>query len=458
MRIKLSIPIELKEIAVASEGTCLSNSNKLIEYITTDSREVQTGDLFIAIKGERYDASNYLDQVKKQGGLILSSHKTLSDVYVNESICALLKLASYYTKKLPCLIYKIGITGSVGKTTTKEFLKKILSKKYAVHANEGNLNNAIGMSLSILSAPESTQIMIAEMGMNHSGEISVLSKSLQPDIAIITNIGTAHIGNLGTREKIAKAKLEITDGMNGGAVIVPYEEQLLKNTRQIRTYSIVNPKSNFYLSSTVSGVAVYHNGFCLCNANFSFNESHLLNCLSCAVAAALQVGMDSKNLVDGISLISNDNVRQKVVSIGELYFYTDYYNSSLESVSACINYLKSVNSYSRRSLVLGDILELGNHSEAIHRRIGRLISHSHFHNLFLFGNEVGYIGEEAVLNGFPGENIFHNSSVEHPQITAEQIIKNSISKEILLVKASRRIKMERIIEQIQLLSKESLSE
>ncbi len=459
MRIKLGISMKLKEIALASGGILNSDRNDVIEYITTDSREVQNGDLYVAVKGERYDGNTFIYDAAERGGIIMSSESDLSDIYVSDTVKGLLSLSSFYIKRLENLKYKIGITGSVGKTTTKEFLKTILSEMYHVHANKGNLNNCIGMPLSVLSCPPKTEIIIMEMGMNHPGEISQLSKCLCPDIAVITNIGTSHIGYLKSRSAIAKAKLEITDGMSGGAVIVPLEEPLLRKASRLRTYSTKNASADFHLHRSKDGtVSIYHNGFLLCSSSFQFGEEHLVKCLAAAVGAGLCAGINPVCLSDGLSNISDENVRQKVISIKNVNFYTDYYNASFESVIACIEHLKRLCGYPRKSLILGDILELGEHSEAIHRKIGRLINCRDFYSIFLFGNNAKYIGNEAVLNGFPTERIFCNCLTENPEITASQVIKNTIPGEILLVKASRGMRMEKVMEQIKLASEENFSE
>ena len=459
MRIKLGKSMKLKEIALATGGSLNSERNDIIEYITTDSREVQKGDLYVAVNGERYDGNTFIYDAAQKGGLILSSESDLSDIYVSDTVKGLLSLSSFYIKRLENLKYKIGITGSVGKTTTKEFLKTILCEMYHVHANKGNLNNCIGMPLSVLSCPPEAEIIIMEMGMNHPGEISRLSKCLCPDIAVITNIGTSHIGYLKSRSAIAKAKLEITDGMSGGAVIVPLEEPLLRKASRLRTYSTKNASADFYLHHSKDGtVSIYHNGFLLGSSSFQFEEKHLIKCLAAAVGAGLCTGINPVCLHDGISNISDENVRQKNVSIKNINFYTDYYNASFESVTACIEYIRSLRGYSRKSLILGDILELGEHSDAIHRKIGRLINCRDFYNIFLFGNNAKYIGNEAISRGFPAEHVFCNCLIESPEITALQVIKNSIPGELLLVKASRGMKMEKVMEQIKLASEENFNE
>ena len=227
MRIKLDTKISVNSIIQATNGITGLDKEMSFSSITTDSRECCPGDLFIAIDGETDSGENYIDQVIKIGAFALSKTSSIGCICVPDTVEALLQIASNYIKTLPFILYIIGITGSVGKTTTKEFAKIILSERFIVHSNPSSYNNALGLSLSILSAPKNTQILLMELGMNHAGEIGRLSKYLHPDMAIITNIGRAHIGNLGSREAIAKAKLEILSGMKDGTVFVPFGEKLL---------------------------------------------------------------------------------------------------------------------------------------------------------------------------------------------------------------------------------------
>ena len=276
MRIDLGTPMTLEEIAYATGGN--HKQNAIIKSITTDSREVEEGDLFIAIKGDKFDGADYVSEVKKRGGFVLASVPLYSDILHPNGADALLSLATYYIKTLPYLLYKIGITGSVGKTTTKEFLKIMLSDRYITHASKGNFNNQIGMPMSILSAEKNTQVLLMEMGMNHPGEISNLSRCLRPDIGIITNIGTAHIGNLGCRENIAKAKLEITDGMNDGILFTPADEPLLRCEKKCVKFSLTNKNADYFIeSSKENTVFIFKSGRLYANAKFNILGEHNLN-------------------------------------------------------------------------------------------------------------------------------------------------------------------------------------
>ncbi len=446
MRIKLGAPMSLKEIACAIGGKLLSFCNPTIEYVSTDSREVLTGDFYIPIKGEKFDGEDFVEEVLQKGCYAISSKNENAHIFVKDSAGALLDFASYYNKTLPYILYRIGITGSVGKTTTKEFLKALLSTTYKVHANEGNYNNEIGLPMSILSAPQNSEILLMELGMNHQGEIHRLSNCLRPDMAIITNVGSSHIGNLGSKENIAKAKLEIADGMNEGRIYVLANEELLTDAKNRVTLSLTDSDADFYLRSFGSNIAVYKQGEKYAEAPFAFREEHLKKCLLFACAIAIDLGVDSLLLEEGISQISSVNLRQRIYNLDKYVFVDDSYNASLESIIASYDFVKSMGKSANKSLLLGDVLELGKISEDIHYQIGKSIDRGLFNSVFLFGNFAQHTKRGALDNGFPADRIHINTLLERPDITALQVKKYCTEGEIVLMKASRGIRLERILE------------
>ena len=446
MRIKLGAPLSLKDITRAVNGIRQSNVNPKIEYISTDTRELEKGDLFIPIKGVKFDGEDFVDEAIKKGAFTLSLNNKNTDIRVTKSDRPLLDLAAYYNNFLPYILYRIGITGSVGKTTTKEFLKVILSEGYKVHANSGNLNNEIGLPLSVLSAPLDTEILIMEMGMNHLGEISRLSKCLCPDLGIITNIGSSHIGNLGSKENIARAKLEILDGMKGGGLYVLEEEKLLKNAENRVSLSLKNPSASFYLERILGGVAIYKNKEKLLEAGFAFSEDHHLECLLFATALALDTGLPPRLVSQGISKISTDNIRQTAICTTKYLIIDDSYNASLESIMASINGLKISHPDKRKSLVLGDVLELGEFSQEYHYKIGKAIPPDLFSDIFLFGSNAEYTALGAIEVGCPAAHIHTNGLLDRPDITAKEIQNYCQDGDVILFKASRAVRLERIIE------------
>lgn len=447
MRIKLGRPMSLAEIADASGGSLGGNPQTQVAYLCTDSREALPGDLFFPFKGNNYDGEIFVDDIIKKGAMAISSRNTNAHIQVSDTLAALLDLAEYYNKTLPYIIYRIGITGSVGKTTTKEFLKILLSSSYKVHASDGNLNSEIGLPFSVLTAPVDSEILLMEMGMNHAGEISRLSKCLSPDIAIITNIGTAHIGNLGSRENIAKAKLEIRGGMNCGTLIVPKEEPLLSNESNSLFVSLKEKTADFSaICDDTEELTILNNGNIYCKANFAFREKHIRECLLFASAAAILTGVSPQRLSKSITLISQENIRQRVVFLKNYYFYTDFYNASFESIIASFEAVKGINVGQKKHLLLGDVLELGKMTAKLHYEIGNHIPKELFENLFLFGKFAEYTLRGAIDGGFPKEQIHVNEDLSNPTITANQIYSICREGDLILMKASRAIRLERVLE------------
>ena len=292
-----------------------------------------------------------------------------------------------------------------------------------------------------------TQILIIEMGMNHPGEISKLSKCLCPDKALITNIGTAHIGNLGSRENIARAKMEITDGMNGGILLVPDDEPLLKDVKNKIVFSFTDINADYFMKTCPGEkLSFYKNGVLFSEAMFSVIGEHNKKCLLAAVSLAIELGLSSEEVSYGISLISGDNTRQKTFCKENLYFFTDFYNASRESVLAFIKSAEEATTNFSKSLFLGDILELGNMSDEIHFEIGKAISPEVFSSLFLFGKSISETYRGAVENGFPPDRIFINQNISNPLLSAMQIRKNCSPNDMIFMKASRGLRLERILD------------
>ena len=224
-----------------------------------------------------------------------------------------------------------------------------------------------------------------------------------------------------SKENIAKAKLEIADGMTQERIYVPKEEHLLKTTKNKITVSLDDIKSDFYLESIGNRVSIYSRGKKYAEAEFAFAEEHLKKCLLFACAIAIDVGISTSALENGISQISSYNIRQKVFCVGDYMFFDDSYNASLESIIACFESAKNIETTGKKSLILGDVLELGDFSEAIHYQLGKSIPTDLFNNVFLIGNFAKHIARGAVENGFSIQKIHINQDPERPDITAQQI-------------------------------------
>ncbi len=446
MRIRLDIPLTVREIIKATGAAQYDAMLKaVVTHVTTDSREVCHGDLFFALSGEFFDGESFVSEAKSKGAICISKVIGNNTICVNDSSLALQNLAKYYKTRLKSLKYTVGITGSVGKTTTKEFLKIIASEEYKTHATDKNFNNHIGVPLTILSSPADTELLIIEMGMNHAGEIRTLSECSSPDLAIITNIGTAHIGNLGSREKIAEAKLEILCGMKNEKLILPFGEPLLSRQKNASFFSQKNPLSDIYIIYKEEKCEItYLDRQYKCD--FEPRGEHNLECLCAAVCAAVHLGIDLEHVVSRISKISNKNTRQNIKSVGNFYILEDYYNASLESVSASFDFLDSMMGYTKKSALLGTVRELGEKSKEIHFLIGSEAAKHGLCTLYIFGEYAEDVRRGAIAFGMAENQIFVNEDINDPRTTVEEIATHIAPGEIILFKASHTTGLNRILD------------
>ena len=243
MRIKTDIPIYISEIAQILKSDF--NSDSQVNAICTNSRNCENGDLFFALKGENFDGGDFIVQAKSKGAHTVAN-RINADFLVIDAYKALLSVASRYKQKINPK-YTVAVTGSIGKTTVKDFIYSLLSHTMNVHKSENNFNNILGLSYTLLSAKKETEALVCELGMNHRGEIDELSKAITPNISIITNVGTAHIGNLGSREEIAKAKLEIENGMSDGKTVIKDDEMLLKSAKNPYYISYTDTNADLFI-------------------------------------------------------------------------------------------------------------------------------------------------------------------------------------------------------------------
>lgn len=448
MRIRLDIPLSVAEIEKAIGAAFPKDKqNGSVEFITTDSRTTEKGDLFFALNSANSPSNEYSAEALKRGATVITEKSADGYVTVKSSVKALGSLAEYYKTKLKSLKCTVMITGSVGKSTTKEFCTTILNQKYRVHSNEGNLNNLIGLPLSVFRAKSDTEILILEAGMSSSGEISSLSTIATPDIGIITNIGTAHIGILGSRENIAKAKCEIRDGLKNGLLLTPLCEPLLNNVEALRVgfsgeycdYSILLTDSyaaGSYFSFLKSG-SVYLNG------RLNIGGAHFLEPLSFALSVADILHLEKEEILRGVALVSQNCLRAKHTDFGSFKILDDSYNSSPESVIAALKQLALISS-SKKSALLGDMLELGEHTESEHERIGTEAAMANLNALYLYGEYSEYVMYGALRGGMDARRIFINKDILRPDLTAEQIISNHTEGETILFKASHALNLSRI--------------
>ena len=348
------------------------NKDVSFNKIKMNSKDITTNDVFLAInKGH-----NYIDEAINNGAVGIISEYDLDypSIKVDNSILALGKIANYIRNLYD--IPLIAITGSVGKTTTKELIYSVLSKKYKVLKSEKNKNNNIGCPLTLLNLDETYDIIVLEFGMNHFNEISYLSKICNPDYAVITNIGTAHIGNLGSKKNILKAKLEILDGMSNKNIIINNKDKYLK---KIKNAIKVDEKR-------LNVIYKNENEFIIDNVIFNYKYKHILPDIFIAIKVGLLFDINLELISEAISEFEPIDGRLNIIN-REYKIIDDSYNSSYESL---IEGLKSLDN-NFKYIVLADMLELGKFSIKYHKKVNKYLKKIKNKKVLLIGNYTKYI-------------------------------------------------------------------
>ncbi|QHI73045.1 UDP-N-acetylmuramoyl-tripeptide--D-alanyl-D-alanine ligase [Aminipila terrae] len=381
--------LRMKEICQELNGKfVLGKEESYIQRVCTDSRNAKEGDLFFPLLGETHDAHKFIPMAIDQGcrDFVVSDQKEIMNhplkeqltvILVEDTTWALQRLASYYLSTFD--IKKIGVTGSTGKTTTKDMLYYICSEKFKTARNVGNFNNHIGLPLTVLGFEEGTEVGILEMGMSEFGEINLLADIVRPDIGIITNIGTSHIENLGSREGILKAKLEITNFFHENNVLVVNEiNDLLtrENTEGVYKRLSVgnNGKSDFIISDITDrgeeGIAftVEHN---LDTQRFELTIPGRHNAINgtLAVAAAMELGITMEEAARGLKKMELTDKRLSIKGKNGVKVIDDTYNASPDSMKAGLDVLMSTKGL-RKIAILADMLEMGKESPRYHGEVG----------------------------------------------------------------------------------------
>ena len=402
----------LSEIAEMAQGSFYAGSlsdDVEIKAITTDSRVKAPLSVFVALVGEKFDGHDYVAKAFENGAVCAIVERIPENadgtyIVVEDTKKALGIIAKAYKNKISPLT--VAVTGSVGKTTTKEFIYAVLSEKYNILKTEGNFNNDIGLPMTLLGLSPDNDAAVLEMGMSHFGEIEYLSKIATPNIAVITTIGHSHIENLGSREGIRDAKLEIRKGLqHDGALILNGDEPLLADINGAIYVGEKNKFANYVITNVIEG----ENG---CAFDLSYNGERVESLTIPAVG------------------------RHNVMN-----------NAAPESVKASLKVLCDIanRKHARKIAVLGDMKELGNYTAEAHIEVGREVAADKIDVLFTFGMLASDIAGAAAEGGI--ENIFVFEENEYKEI-AEAIKENTQSGDVILFKASRAMALEKVIELI----------
>lgn len=444
------IDFSVREAMAAANGVFTGDCTLLDECfaaVTIDSRRVGACDLFVAIKGEKTDGYDYIPSAIENGALCALSSRACGDlpcIVVNDPVKALQDIARAYRQKLNITV--IGITGSVGKTTTKEMVASVLEQKYNVVKTEGNFNNGIGLPLTVMSIKPETEIAVVEMGMNHFEEMHLLSSIAVPTMCIMTNIGISHIENLGTRENILKAKSEIFDYMSATArCILNGDDDLLTTIeRHNKCYYGFNRDNDIYIESfyehgfdgTEFAVSMFGEYY---ECRINVPGRHMLFAAMAAMAAGSWLGLTHEQIVEGVLSAKAISGRVNVIHTDKYTVIDDCYNAAPPSVMSAVDMLVKNDDTHRSVLIFGDMFELGEEERILHRSVGEYAAKS----------KVGFIAAIGSLakNAYEGAQNCGGKAVWFE--TKEEFLKEAPyllkDGDIILVKASHSMHFEEIV-------------
>lgn len=438
--------MEITELLKISEGKWIRKSKKEnFQKIKIDSREIKKNDAFLVIRG----GYNYIiDAIENGANTIIVDReielrKKVNIIKVNNCEELLPKLGHYIRKKNDVLV--IGVTGSVGKTSTKELIYEFLKTKYNVIKNIGNENNKIGLSKTLLNIDETTDIVVTELGANHKGEIHDLSNICNPDVALITNIGSSHIGNFGSKKEILKAKLEVLDGMEYGVLLINKDDKLLREIHMtydnllytVGTKTKDNDLYAYNIESYEDKISFTVN---IDDTEYTFyaQTKQMINNILLAIQACLFVGIDVNDMMEITKSVKGENQRLEKIILGTTEIISDCYNASYESCINAFEYIK--NRKKEKILILGDIFEAGKYTKEIHGRLGKYLRNMKHSKLLLVGDATKYIYKYNY-----SKSIYFKNKEE-----LKNHLKNIDFKDkIILIKGSRGMHLEDIAELIQ---------
>lgn len=453
----------LKEVEELAGGEGLDESFSLLEIagVSTDSRKLTRGNLFVPLVGDNFDGHEFITTAIENGALasFWQADRELPDldfpfILVEDSLEALQTLAKNYRNSLEA-IKIVAITGSNGKTSTKDIMEGILSTNYKTQKTQGNLNNHIGLPLTLLGLEEDSEVGIIEMGTDGFGQIQLLTNLARPDIAIITNIGDSHLDLLKNKDNVARAKLEILEGLQeDGLFIYNKDDQTLENVlgeyeinQEILTFG-QDEMSDFQLELKEEGADGIH--FTITQDG----ETHLLDLpllgrhnmynAACSIIVARKLAISYSDIQEGLYNIDSTEMRNELIKTGGFTILNDAYKSNPASLLAALDTLYSIDGYKHKALVLGDMLDLGEDIIDLHRDIGPRIDPSKVDQIFTTGDLGWHIGDGAKDN-FDPRKIYH---CDNKKDLVKSILDNLKEDTLILVKGSRGVALEDVIDEL----------
>ena len=449
--------LSLAQIAGFAGGTLAAGDrDATVSRVSTDSRTLQAGDLFVPLRGENFDGHKFIQQAAERGavGAMIEEKwdgkapQNFALIRVKDTLIGYQTLATNYRASLPLKV--IAITGSNGKTSTKDFVAAVLARKFRVTKTEGNFNNHVGLPQTMLAANRNDEIAVWEMGMNHPGEIASLAKLAAPDIGIITNIGVAHIEFMGSREAIAEEKGALAESVApNGTVILnaddPFSDSIAKRTTaKIVLAGIENGSVravDITQSATGSEFTILE-GAHRCRAQLPVPGIHMVQNAMLAVAAGRVFGISLEECAVGLASTPLTKARLQIKEIDGIQFIDDSYNANPDSMKAALRTLMELDSDGRRIAVLGEMGELGAESESGHREVGEAAATLRIDEVI----GVGPLGA-AIARAAEKAGLKKSRAVDSHEQAAELLEKDAAPGDLVLIKGSRSARMERVLEE-----------
>ncbi len=451
----------LKHLIEWSKAECMMSKtwlNRNIGAVWMDSRKVEKGDVFLALKSENDDGHNYVSSALKKGAIAaIVSRKQVKNytagekkklIIVSNPLRAVQKMATEYLKRLDIPV--IAITGSNGKTTTRQFITEVINAGFKAGMTEGNWNNHIGVPISVLKLKGLEDVAIFELGANHKNEINTLSRIVKPDVSIITNIGYAHVGYFGSLEAIAHAKFEIINGMHkkDGLLLLNGDDARLVAMNKKFGKRVVYFGLSSRCGIRAENVKVSLKGVTTFDVkgntySLSMPGRHFIYSALPAIFIASQLGLSEKVIARALLKIKPDPMRGRIVKKSGVTFIIDCYNANPSSMKSGVALLKEVSGKKRDSVIVGDMLELGKYSKRLHKQLGKQLAIAEVKNIIAVGEYAETIAEGALKNGIKARNIHCSPNAKDAVKIARSVLKKG---DTVLLKGSRAIKLETVFE------------
>jgi UDP-N-acetylmuramoyl-tripeptide--D-alanyl-D-alanine ligase len=449
-------PLPLSHIAQLAGGSLSSGEGTVvIDKVSTDSRTIKRGELFVALHGENFDGHNFVEAVATTGaaGAIVDSNwkgtvpQNFALIRANDTLQAYQQLAANYRKSLTLSV--VAITGSNGKTSTKDFAAAVLVRRFRVTKTQGNFNNHVGLPRTILEATSQDEVAVWEIGMNHPGEVATLAKVAAPDVAIITNIGVAHIEFMGSREKIAEEKCALAEAVGAkGTIILNADDPFTKGIAARARGKVILAGTT---AGTIRASEINQSGSATdftilegahrCRAQLPVPGLHMVQNALLAVAAGRIFALSLEECAAGLVAAPLTKARLQVKEVRGVQFLDDSYNANPDSMKAALRTLVELDAEGQRIAVLGEMRELGDESERGHREVGETAAALKVDHLIAIGNVAASIADAAKRAGL--EN---SCTVASTAEAAELLAELAAPGDLVLIKGSRLARTEQVIE------------